>query len=198
MHHRVKNNLAVITSLLRLQASRIEDQSIADLFSEAVFRVRCIGMVHEKLYQSKSIGTVNVREYLNALLDHLLSVYGKIGRSLRVERSIEDISFEPDMALPVGFMTSELFSNVLKHAFPDGGEGDVVVSLSRVRDDNSHFCLIVSENGVGVPESVDLGKTDSLGLRLVQNFATQLWGEMMVSSSNGTQVQVIFRDNPEH
>ena len=198
VHHRVKNNLAVIASLLKLQASRMDDQSMADLFSEAVLRVRCIGMVHEKLYQSKSIGTVNAREYLTALLDHLLEVYGNIGRSLRVQRSFEDVSFEPDIALPVGFMTSELFSNVLKHAFPDGRRGDVVVSLNRVSGDESLHRLIVRDNGIGVPGSIDPDKTKSLGLKLVQAFATQLGGEVRVSSNGGTQVQVTFKGTLEH
>ncbi len=197
VHHRVKNNLSAVSSLLRLQARRMNDKSLASLFAEADFRVRCIGMVHEKLYQSKSIGHLSVREYLNSLLDHLLEVYGKIGRSLTVNRDIEEVSFEPDTALPLGFIASELVSNALKHAFPKEGGGEIMVSLRLAT--NQDFELVVSDNGVGIPAYVDLENPVTLGLVLVRTFSRQLRGTVDIIRNKGTEVRVKFRgDVPRH
>lgn len=191
IHHRVKNNLRNVSSLLGLQARRVKDKGLAGLFEQADFRVRCISMVHEKLYQSGSLSDLNVDDYLTSLIRHLADVHGVVGSRIRLKTEIEGVTFGADTALPIGFITSELFTNALKHAFPHRRKGEIAVILRSFGTEE--FELVVSDNGVGMPEDLDFDNLPSLGLQLVRIFAKQLDAELEIMRDAGTKLRVMFK-----
>jgi PAS domain S-box-containing protein len=190
VHHRVKNNLQVISSLLNLQARHVVDPRALELFKESQNRVRSIALFHEKLYQAKDLGHVEAFEYLNTLIANLLAAYGAkpSAVSLKVER--EDILLGVDVAIPLGLVLNELISNALKHAFPDGLRGQIRVQLGRC--DKDRHRLVVSDNGVGFPADLDFRNAPSLGLQLVSTLVDQLAGTIELIGAPGTTFNVTF------
>ncbi len=191
IHHRVKNNLAVISSLLSLQSGYATDESHRKMFEDAEARVRSMAMAHEKLYQSESLAALDIPEYVNGLADHLIDSTG-LGYPLEIRKDIEDVSFGIDTAIPLGFILTELLSNCLKHAFPDGREGEIRIVLRSVGA--KEFELVVSDNGVGMPKDIDLENPESLGWDLVNAFADKIKGTIEIQREEGTEVRVEFRE----
>jgi len=191
VHHRVKNNLQVISSLLNLQARHIEDGKALEMFKESQNRVRSIALFHEKLYQSKDLTHVGATGYLKNLISNLLTTYG--ARSNAVALSVEpnDIFLGVDVAMPLGLIVNELISNALKHAFVEGKHGEVRVDL-RSQDHRNHL-LCVSDNGPGFPRELDFRKAPSLGLQLVCTLTEQLGGSIELRRDQGTTFQVAFQ-----
>lgn len=171
IHHRVKNNLQVITSLLNLQAERIKEPSARSVFLESQNRVRAMALVHETLYGSESLARVELPRYLGRLCDSLLQTFGGNDR-VYLERDIDPIELDLDRALPIGLITSELVSNALKYAFPSDQKGLIRVVLKD--GGNSDYLLIVSDNGVGLPKDFDPESLSSLGLYLVRVLTRQI------------------------
>ncbi len=190
VHHRVKNNLQVISSLLNLQARHIEDSKALEMFKESQNRVRSIALFHEKLYQSKDLTHVGASGYLKNLISNLLATYG--ARSNAVALSVEpnDILLDVDRAIPLGLIVNELISNALKHAFVEGKRGEVKVELRS--QDHRHHLLSVSDNGRGFPRELDFRKAPSLGLQLVCTLTEQLNGSIELRRDPGTTFQVAF------
>lgn len=191
VHHRVKNNFAVVSSLLRLQTRRAKDKGLSDMLKEADFRVRCMGMVHEKLHQSESLSELRIRDYLVSLIDNILDYQGATAGRIRLKKEIEEVSLGVDTAVPVGFITSELCSNCFKHAFPEGRAGEIIVSLRSLGE--AELELTVQDNGIGIPEDIDIDNLDSLGLKLVNTFVKQIRGDLQISNHTGTRFRVRFR-----
>ena len=189
IHHRVKNNLQVITSLLNLQAVAVEDAAIRQLFEESVNRVRTIGDIHELLYRSPDLARIDFNLYLIRLAETLLSFYGVDDKRIRVRIDAKDAVLAPSQAIPCGLIVNELLTNSLKHAFLDGRSGEIHVSL---RCAGERCILTVSDTGVGLPQGLTIDDTTSLGLRLVSALAHQLQGEVRLDATGGASYVIAF------
>jgi two-component sensor histidine kinase len=187
LHHRVKNNLQVVASLLRLQAE--DGQAAADALRESQLRVETMALIHEQLYQSGDLRRVSVVEHAGLLMNNLLSVYGVDRSRISGEVVMEPLALGVDQAIPAGLILNELMSNALKHAFPAGRHGRIVVAggLSNGRAE-----MTVWNNGVELPEEFDLQKGTSLGLRIVQILARQLKGTLDIDRNGGTAFRISF------
>ncbi|HEX9508116.1 MAG TPA: histidine kinase dimerization/phosphoacceptor domain -containing protein [Myxococcales bacterium] len=191
VHHRVKNNLQVISSLLNLQARHIEDGKALEMFKESQNRVRSIALIHEKLYQSKDLTHVGASGYLKNLVSNLLATYGVRSNAVALSVEPNDILLGVDLAIPLGLIVNELISNALKHAFVEGKRGEVRVDL-QCQDHRNHL-LCVSDNGRGFPRELDFRKAPSLGLQLVCTLTEQLGGSIELSRDQGTTFRVAFK-----
>jgi len=191
IHHRVKNNLQIISSLLSLQSKYIDDKEMNDIFDECMNRVKSISYLHEGLYQSKNLTKINIDEYIRRLTTDLIYSYGFDKKPLKLNIKIEDISLNIETATPLGLIISEIVSNSLKHAFPDEKDGELNIELYS-KDDQ--FILIVSDNGEGFPEDLDFRNTESLGMQLVNSLVEQLDGTIELDKSQGTKFIITFKE----
>ncbi len=188
IHHRVKNNLQVITSLLALQSDSVEDETVRQMFDEACNRVRSIGDIHELLYRSPDLAHVDFNTYLHRLAQHLLAFYGVDPDRIRVSISANaDLTLSE--AIPCGLIVNELLTNCLKHGFSQGKTGSIQLSL---KCEGDQCVLEVADNGVGFPPDVSLEEPTSLGLKLVSVLARQLRGDLRRLESEGTRMAVVF------
>jgi PAS domain S-box-containing protein len=195
VHHRVKNNLQVVSSLLSLQSECIKDKQTVEMFRESQNRIKSMALIHEKLYRSKDISKINFSEYIRSLSGNLVRSYETVS-GVRLNLNVEDIYLGIDAAIPCGLIINELVSNSLKHAFPAGSkssEGEIKIEF--LRDDNNKFELTVSDNGVGFPRDVDFQQTESLGLQLVRILTDQLSGSIELHRSSGTKFIITFTEN---
>jgi PAS domain S-box-containing protein len=192
IHHRVKNNLQVISSLLSLQANKADSGQATDVLRESVQRVRSMALVHEKLYESGDLANVDLGEYIEVVTREFTDVTGASERRIRIDTDVEVVPLAVDQAVPCGLIVSELLSNALKHAFPDGRPGTIRVSIRS--SDHREVQLQVADDGVGLPPGAAVDDPDSLGLWLVKALATQLDGraEFERPSDGGTVVRVTF------
>jgi PAS domain S-box-containing protein len=190
IHHRVKNNLQIISSLFNLQSKYIRDLHAQEVIRESQNRVKSMVLIHEKLYQSKDLGRINVGEYAKNLVSNLLRAYGGNLNHVTFAVDTDDIFLNIDTAIPCGLILNELVSNSLKHAFPDGKEGEIRIGL---HSENDHrFTLTVKDDGVGLPKDLDFRNTESLGLQLVNTLVDQLEGSINLHNSEGTSFQISF------
>ncbi|MDM9627569.1 AAA family ATPase [Rhizobium sp. S152] len=189
VHHRVKNNLQLISSLLSLQASHIEDPKTAELFQESRNRVRSMALVHENLYRAGNFARISMGGHLKTLCSFLSRAYGMQARSVSLSVEVdEDVELDLDRAISCGLIVNELVSNALKHAFPDGEPGSVLISMSR--NSSSEFTLIVRDDGVGLgPGPVS---RETLGLQLVHDLVDQLRGKLSFRCNGGTTAEITF------
>jgi two-component sensor histidine kinase len=192
VHHRVKNNLAVISSLLNLQAGHVTDPATRQVFSDTQARVRSIALAHEMLYQSPGLSEVGVKDYISRLIDCLTASMGTLGGDVQVIQEIEDCRLWIDETIPIGFLVTELFSNCLKHAFTGRRGGEIRISFRSA--DQADRELAVADNGIGFPDYVDPERSGSLGLELVGIYVKQLRGRFEIERKHGTQVRVTFPD----
>lgn len=191
IHHRVKNNMQVISSLLKLQSGYITEEKYLEMFKDSQNRIMSMSLVYEKLYQSKGLAKINFTEYMKELVNALFQSYGVRQGTVALSINAEDVSFVVDTAIPCGLIINELVTNSLKHAFPDG-KGEIRIALHRT--DENMIELIVGDNGVGIPEDVDFRKTESLGLHLVTILVeNQLQGGINLDRSKGTEFQIKFK-----
>jgi len=199
IHHRVKNNLQIISSLFRLQAAHIRDKHDIEIFKESQSRVRSMALIHERLYQSKDLAKIDFAEYTKKLVTHLLSSYAIYPDAITLDVSVDDVFLSIDIAIPCGLIINELVSNCLKHAFPGGAKGKIRVELHTAKDlpvqnaqQGNMFTLIVSDSGVSFPEDLDFRSTETLGLELVTTLVKQLNGTIEFSRSGGTEFKITF------
>lgn len=191
IHHRVKNNIQVISSLLNLQARYIEDETYVQMLKESQNRIRSMALIHEKLYQSENLADVDFNEYITDLVYSVFRSYGVNTHDIALTIKVEDVSLSIDTAIPCGLIINELVSNCLKHAFPDE-KGEITITLRPV---NGDIELMVSDNGRGIPEDVDMRTTQSLGLHLVTILAEdQLNGKIDMDRNGGTTVRITFKE----
>ncbi len=191
IHHRVKNNLQVISSLLKLQAEQITDPATRDVFRDSQERVRAIALLHEKLYQSKDLSHVDMRDYVGDLTRKLLRTYGAAASHVRLDVQATGVSLNMDAALPCGLIINELVTNALKHAFGEHDKpGLVTVRLTRTGD---AIELSVWDDGTGLPAGLDLETASTLGVQLVMTLARQLDGSVEFDRAPGTRCAVRFR-----
>jgi len=190
IHHRVKNNLQVVSSLLGLQSRVVSDDSTRRMFHESQNRIHSMALLHESLYQSNNLSRIDFPEYIRQLAAHLFHSYGVPADRIHLRTNLDQLYLNLDAAVPCGLIINELISNSLKYAFPDGRTGEVRVELHEQADHMAR--LVVADNGVGLRSDVDWETARSLGLRLVRTLADQLGAKLEVQSRQGTEVHLTF------
>ena len=191
IHHRVKNNMQVVSALLVLQSKKTKDRKILEMFRDSEHRIKTMALIHEKLYQSRSFGTIDLAEYLTRLIQYLFRSYEERSAGVTLDMDVRDISLDIDTALPCSLIINELVSNSLKYAFPGGKGGKIFIRATK--DEESVFSMEIGDNGVGLPADLDLEKTETLGLRLVHGLAVnQLGGSIETGTGRGTSFIIRF------
>jgi two-component sensor histidine kinase len=193
VHHRVKNNLQLISSLLNLQSSRIADPAVAELFAESRNRVRSMALVHENLYRAGSFARISMKAHIQSLCAELMRAYSVLPRDVELTTRVADILFDVDRAVTCGLIINELLSNALKYAFPAGRSGRIRVELTPV--EGSRCALVVADDGVGIPPHSSNGGGDTLGMQLVHDLVEQLGGTCTVFANSGTVWTIHFAVN---
>lgn len=189
IHHRVKNNLMIISSLLSLQSRKAKDEETLDLFRESENRARSMALIHERLYRSEDLKNIDMGEYVRTLASEVFRSYSADSR-IRLNMDVDELKVDVETAIPVGLIVNELLTNAVKHAFPDG-EGTVSVSVKR---SNKHVLIEVSDDGVGFPPDLDWESSPSLGLQLVRNLTDQIDGTAEMISDGGTTFRITFTE----
>lgn len=209
IHHRIKNNLQVISSLLDLQAEQfrdredIKDSEVLEAFRESQDRVISMALIHEELYRGGGFETLNFSPYIQELAENLLLTYMLGNSNITLSMNLEEnVSFDMDTAVPLGIIVNELVSNSLKHAFPDREKGEIQIKLSReekeciknINEDwkRTNFILTVLDDGIGIPENLEIEELDSLGFQLITSLVDQLDGEFELKRNNGTEFIMRF------
>ncbi|MDY0130122.1 MAG: MASE3 domain-containing protein [Methanosarcina vacuolata] len=220
VHHRIKNNLQVISSLLSLQAEKFEDKEVLEAFRESQNRVESIAMIHERLHESENMDAFNFSDYLRKLTTDLFNSYNVGNRNISLKLSLEPVYLGMNTAIPLGIIVNEIVSNSLKHAFPAGKRGEVSINFFKAEtlvakygtscsdnycpyegkytdykdciNNNFRYILTVADNGIGIPEEIDFKNTDSLGLQLVNILAKQIGGRIELKRDQGTKYIICF------
>jgi len=192
IHHRVKNNMQVIISLLRLQMGKNTDDTVADAFQMTQNRILAMALVHEKLYQSRDLSRIDLGEYIQDLANELFVSHGTDMNKIRLRIKIKDFLFDVGKAIPCGLIVDELVSNCLKYAFPQEREGNISIELYTINQDEVE--LTVKDDGVGLPEDVDMYRTATIGLQIVKMLAEhQLGGKIELKREKGTRFCIRFK-----
>jgi two-component sensor histidine kinase len=201
IHHRVKNNLQTVSSILNLQSRSISDPSVVAVFRDSQARVRTMAMIHEKLYRSDDLNRINFAEYGHSLATYLVRSYQVPSRPVFLKMEPSDVRLSIDSAVPCGLIINELVTNSLKYAFPPddpellarpakGQKNEIHIALAPTQ--GQQLCLTVSDNGIGFPDAIDFRETSSLGLRLVTTLTDQLAGTIDLSNRGGTCFKIVF------
>jgi len=208
IHHRVKNNLQVISGLLTLQAEHIGDERLQGMLKESQSRIWTMALIHQTLYQSGNLADIDMADYIRSLVGNLLSSHARVAMPPTINFDLLPLRLVIDKAIPLALIINELVSNAMKHAFPDGRPGEIRISLQertgtarRAPTDQKHaptYELTVADNGVGLPAGFDLKNQKSLGLQLVTMLTKQLGGSLAIESSGGTSVHIIFSNNEKN
>ena len=189
VHHRVKNNLQVISSLLDLQSGYVKDEDARRMFHESRNRVKSMALIHERLYQAEDLAQVDFGEYAQGLVESLFRSYRVDTADITLTVNVEDVLLNVETAIPCGLIVNELVSNALKYGFPDGRSGEIWVELF---SDDGEFTLAVRDNGIGIRPELDLRRTKSLGLKLVTTLTRQLRGSLELDRDGGTEFRITF------
>jgi PAS domain S-box-containing protein len=197
IHHRVKNNLQVISGLLALQADQIDDERLLRVIKQSQSRIWTMALIHQTLYQSGNLAAIDMADYIRGLAGNLLSSHARVGMPPTVSFDLLPVMLAVDKAIPLALVVNELVTNSLKHAFPDGRPGDIRITLrenteKRTSPQNTIYDLIVADDGAGLPAGFDAATQKSLGLQLVAMLAKQLDGAMAIEASGGTAVRITF------
>ena len=191
VYHRVKNNLQVVSSLINLQAKSVDNAETVDLLKQSSDRIKSMAILHEKLYQSDDLAQIDFNAYTHSLINHLLFGYdiqfGRIQVNINID---EDLVLDVDTAIPCGLIINELVSNAIKHAFPDNRQGEIDITFTQNR---SAYLLVITDNGVGFPDNIDIKQNKSLGLQLVSTLTNQLMGKLTLDKIEGTNFTIYFK-----
>ena len=189
INHRVKNNLQIISSLLHLQSRDIHDEQALRSFQVSQDRIRAMALVHEKLYLSEDLARIDFGEYIESLASDLRSSYGLGSQHVKLKIDVDNILLGVDTAIPCGVIVNELVANSLKHAFPGDRSGEIAISFREVDD---HYSMIFKDDGVGLPEGLDISHPSSLGLTIVNAVTGQLGGTIALSRNGGSEISITF------
>ena len=189
IHHRVKNNLQIIISLLNLQTGYIKDEVTLKAVKDGQSRVRSMALVHEKFYQSDELSEIDFAEYIEKLCHFIYQSYGDKTDRVRLQISGDKIGLDMDTAMPCGLLVNEIVSNSYKYAFPNQEKGTIQIDFKKI---DNKIILLIQDNGVGFPVEYDLERGESLGMQLIQALTSQLDGELVVSRENGTSFKISF------
>ncbi|CAJ36583.1 sensor histidine kinase [Methanocella arvoryzae] len=188
IHHRVKNNLQIVSSLISLQSEVATPENMTAAFKESQDRIRSMAMIHERLYRARDLAKVDFGEYLRNLTSYLKSSYQP--RTAEVQIDVQNIMLDIDRAIPCGLIVNELVSNAFKYAFPDGRRGTLEISM---RKDENGILLVVADDGPGLPPGIDVSNTPTLGLQLVHALVGQLDGELALHREKGARFEIRFK-----
>jgi len=191
IHHRVKNNMQIISSLLKLQSNNIEDNQTKDVLKEAQSRVYAMSAVHEMLHGSENLSKIDLKSYLSKITTAIFHTYSVKPDKVKLNYDVENISISINLASPIGLIINELISNSLKYAFPEDRKGEITVSMKKL---NQELHLTVIDDGVGIPPNLDWKNSNTLGLKLVRTLVeNQLDGSIQMESTNGTKFVIKFK-----
>ncbi|AXG69341.1 putative sensor histidine kinase pdtaS [Kordia sp. SMS9] len=190
VHHRVKNNFQIVSSLLELQTKGIEDEKALDLANEGKNRVKSMALIHQKLYQNDT-GLIDFDEYINVLVKELSYMYAS-DKKVATNINTENMQFDIDTAIPLGLIVNELITNAYKYAFDAAADNTLNISINKLNEDE--YKLVVADNGKGIDDAIDLAKVKSLGLRLVRRLTKQLQGQFTLDNTKGATFEIIFKD----
>jgi PAS domain S-box-containing protein len=191
IHHRVKNNLMVISSLLNLQSRYIKDKKALSMFKESQNRAKSMALIHERLYRSTDLKSIDFGDYLRTLATDLYRTYVPEPSRIELDMNVEKVMIDINTAIPLGLIVNELLSNSMKHAFPGKREGEINLEFG-ITDDE--FVLVVGDNGIGFPEDLEFQNTSSLGLQLVNTLTRQISGIIELDTTNGTLFSIKFKE----
>jgi len=190
LHHRVKNNMQVISSLLNLQANHVADPAAKEMFRESQRRIRSMALVHEQLYQSANLSQINFANYLRHLSSHLFQSCGVSTHRVHLHLELEELFLEVNTAIPLGMIFNELLTNSLKHAFPGERSGEVRIGFRRF--DEQKACLEIRDNGIGLPADFSFDNTETLGLQIVHTLSNQIKAKIELDTAAGTSFKIFF------
>lgn len=193
IHHRVKNNLQVISSLLRLQSYHINDPDALEIFRESQNRVSSIALVHEKLYQSQDRGCIDFADYLKSLTGDLFHFFPTDSCKIKLKLELDYVKLNIETAISCGLIVNELLTNSLKHAFSSIDNGEIYVGLTR-DEENNKILLVVADNGAGLPSQLNLDKIETFGLELVHHLSKRINGEIKIDRSHGTRFEISLQE----
>lgn len=191
IHHRVKNNLMVISSLLNLQSRYIKDEKSKEIFKESQNRAQSMALIHERLYRSTDMKSIDFADYIRSLTRDLFNTYSTQEDRIDLKMDVEDVEVDIDNAVPLGLIINEIVTNSLKYAFPDENAGTISISFHKQKD---QYLLEVSDDGIGIPEEFEVEKSDSLGMMLINSLTYQIGGELEMERSPGTTFRIKFKD----
>ena len=191
VHHRVKNNMQIVSSLLNLQTHYVEREETVNVLKESQGRVKTMAMIHEKLYQSQNLSHINIKSYIENLVTDIFYSYGVKKGTIKPIVNIEDVEMSLETAIPCGLIINELVTNSIKYAFPNHREGVVKVTMT---NNGSKYFLTVVDDGIGLPYNIGISNKDTLGLQLVNSLRNQLEGELDVYTDHGTAFNISFDD----
>ncbi|MCD6516571.1 MAG: PAS domain-containing protein [Candidatus Aminicenantes bacterium] len=198
IHHRVKNNMQIISSLLNLQAKNIQEEGIKQIFNQCRSRIKAMSLVHDKLYKSSSLEKINFSNYTKTLTMHLMSINNTSERSIKLHFDMDEICLDINESIPLGLITNELVSNSLKHAFPSQSLFNNInkepkqISVSLKKKKGKNIELTVKDNGVGLPNNFEEKTENSLGMNLVMDLVEQIKGKLKIDSLNGACFKITF------
>ncbi len=189
IHHRVKNNMQIILSLLRLQSRTVEDEQTREMFQESQNRIRSMALIHEKLYQSGDLSKIDIADYIRGLATHLISVYRAERAAIGLSVDIKDVYLDINMAIPLGLIVNELVTNAMKHGFKKRAKGNILIGMKKGA--KGKFELSVADTGEGLPVEFDIHKTESFGMQLVTDLVKQLEGSIELNRKDAGSEFVI-------
>jgi PAS domain S-box-containing protein len=189
VHHRVKNNLQIINSILNLQSSYLTDPKILEIITESQNRIRSMSYIHESLYQTKNFSSINFKDYIDNLITNLVYSY-RVGSNVIINKDIQDIDLPLDYAIPCGLILNELVTNALKYAYPNNKKG--MVNISILKNNENLIEMYIADNGIGLPKDFSIESTETLGLSLVHTLVDQIDGKLSVKNEVGTKFLIIF------
>ncbi len=190
IHHRVKNNMQIILSLLRIQSRTVRDRQTREMFKQSQNRIRSMALIHEALYKSSDLANIDFTDYISRMTTHLLSIYREDLGEVKIKQEAEGIFLDINRAIPCGLLISELVSNSLKHAFPDKKKGQIIIEMNKGK--RGEYILEIKDTGIGFPEALDFRETQTLGLQLVGDLVNQLRGSIELKKGEGTDFVVRF------
>jgi len=191
VHHRVNNNLQIITSLLNLQSSKLEEGKSRDILMTSQSRIKSMAMIHDKLYKSQDLDSINIKNYLEEYISDIFSLYEVDRNIINYQMDVQDLNLGIDTAIPLGLVINELLINIIKYAFPKGQKGNINIEFKLKED---IYTLIIEDDGVGLPENLNPNNAETLGLQLTNSLISQLEGAMEFSKDKGTKFKVSFKE----
>ncbi len=194
IYHRTKNNMAVISAMLSMQSRRSKNEYVKTTFREIRNKIQAMSLVHQKLYKARDLSNINLKDYIEDLVNLIMQSYGKLAKKIEMKFDLQDVKVLIDSAVPLGLIINELVSNIFKHAFPENQEGEIFIRLFSEKDKTINLELI--DNGVGFPQNFNPRKDGSMGLASVFSIAeNQLKGEISVKSENGLRWHIKIKDD---
>jgi two-component sensor histidine kinase len=190
VHHRVKNNMQIVSSLLRLQSRKIKDKKALNVFQQSQNQIKSMALIHEKLYQSRNFSNIDFGSYIKKMITHLVNIYKEKEVKIKLSIHTEEIYLDINRAIPLGLIINELVTNSLKYAFSQGEEGEIYVHMTKSPE--GKHTLLVGDTGLGIQADKDVFDSETLGIQLVQDLVRQLNGTIELEKDKGLAFKIVF------